>query len=596
MPNLNIPRLCKAAHWSYGQLRHYRDKYREAIKQYVGVHYLQNDNRDYIAINFMELAINIYTTNLVSQDPAALVTTEFGSIKHKAEDLRLALNKRIRQIMLGQQLERAVRDAMFCMGIMKVALETTSNMTDFDGYNLLRTEPFAQCIHLDDWVHDMNARDWNALQYCGHRYRIGYEAFKDSPLFDPAEVKKVRPSNREPETGATKDEPLESFSRGQSAENEDYEDTVELWDMCVGPVGQQRIVTLAGDLSSAPESGRPIREIAWEGPERGGGPYYQLGYATVPGNVVPYAPAQVWIDLHTLANRLFNKAGRQADRQKDITSFRGGSDEDAERLRKSRDGEVLRLDDPKSLTALKSGGVDAGTLAFILQLKDMFAYFGGNLDVLGGLSPQAPTLGQDRMLDENASKRMAEMQKRTVLFTRDVVSAIAYYMMTDPIIDEPVLKRVEGTSQEVMGRFNTDGIEEAGMDAFNTVIEPYSMVNRSPAEHLRAVTMVFQQFIAPFAEMMQAQGIGVNFEALLRLIARYANIPEINDFVVFMGNEVGGEGSGAQARGPAATTRTYERVNRPGATRTAKDDTMMRTLMGMASQPAEAANLTRAVG
>ena len=47
---------------------------------------------------------------------------------------------------------------------------------------------------------------------------------------------------------------------------------------------------------------------------------------------------------------------------------------------------------------------------------------------------------------------------------------------------------------------------------------------------------------------------------------------------------------------PAQTTRTYERVNRGGATRQGKDMAMMQTLFGGNPQPKEQAMMTRPVG
>lgn len=52
----------------------------------------------------------------------------------------------------------------------------------------------------------------------------------------------------------------------------------------------------------------------------------------------------------------------------------------------SNDGETLRLDNPDRAREYRFGGIDQPSLAFLLQVKDLFVYLGGNLDSLGGLA------------------------------------------------------------------------------------------------------------------------------------------------------------------------------------------------------------------
>ena len=57
---------------------------------------------------------------------------------------------------------------------------------------------------------------------------------------------------------------------------------------------------------------------------------------------------------------------------------------------------------------------------------------------------------------------------------------------------------------------------------------------------------------------------------------------------------VAGQGDGPGK--PPVTTRRYERINRPGATRQGKDAAMISTLLGARVQPKETAGAMRPVG
>jgi hypothetical protein len=295
--------------------------------------------------------------------------------------------------------------------------------------------------------------------------------------------------------------------------------------------------------------------------------------------------------------KLFRKCGRQAERQKTITGVRTGAEKDGSRVLKASDGDMIGLDDPKSTQEYKYGGVDPQTLAFLIQTKDLASYMWGNLDALGGLSPQADTLGQDQLLTANASKRIEDMQDRTVEFVKDVTTDLAWYLFTDPLIEMPLVKRVPGTDIEIPTAFRAEDREGDFLD-YNFDIEPYSMQHQSPGMRIQTLMEIFERLLAPAMPMLEAQGITINFEAFLQTISKYRNMPELQDILVFSGPPQSyGEGPvGQPPKQSPVTTRRYERVNRPGATRSGKDHVLMQALLGQASQPAEAATLTRAVG
>ena len=97
---------------------------------------------------------------------------------------------------------------------------------------------------------------------------------------------------------------------------------------------------------------------------------------------------------------------------------------------------------------------------------------------------------------------------------------------------------------------------------------------------------------------IQQQGGEIDFKALVQLIADLGNTPELTDVIRFRDpfDVVPPSGSPEPTVAkPASTKRTYERVNRPGATRSGKDDVMSRVLMGVGVQGSEMATMGRRV-
>lgn len=324
--------------------------------------------------------------------------------------------------------------------------------------------------------------------------------------------------------------------------------------------------------------------------------YHLLGYGHVPGNLMPLAPLALLEDLHLLANSLFRKCGRQADRQKTILGVSGGAAEDGSRVVKASDGDAIRMDHPDQAKDFRFGGVDPQTLAFLLNVKDQFAYFGGNIDTLGGLSPQADTLGQEKMLDTNASKRMAGMQKATVLATQRVIEDLAFYLSNDPLIQLPLVKRVKGTDLEVPFTYTNDG--EDDFSQYNFKIEPYSMQYWSPGERLQTITQFWTTFVAPNTQMLQQAGIMPNWPKLLQTVAHLTNMDELEDILIFAGGVPDDRPGPVHNRPTQApvTNRINTRINRPGATRIGKDAALMQSLMGAPPQPKQMAGVLRPTG
>jgi len=560
-----VKQLQDSMAWSRKKLAPFRRNRMEVLREYVGFHYSDNGAYDRVPINLMELALNIYQQLLAAQAPQVLVTTPHKILKPKAANFQLACNHLLEEIRFGKTMGIVALDALISIGIIKTAVNNSATI-EIGGFLHDVTQPFADAIHLDDWVHDMTAKIYEQVQYAGNRYTLLYdeamEMFKGSKGREHLVPSETRGYN---EGGEPKGETL---SRGVATSREEFKKTVEVWDMWL-PKENLVLTMQAGDGSSV--EGEVLNVVEWQGPEIG--PYQILSYNDVPGNIMPLPPAALWEDLHDLENRLYRKLGRQAERQKTILGVRSGGNADGRRVINANDGEAINLDDPRNAQEYKFGGIDNTTLAFLIQSKDLYSYLAGNLDALGGLGPQAETLGQERLLAASASQRILKMQKITVEFTVEVVKNLGFYLWYDPLRRMPLVKRAPG-GIEIPIMFTPED-RESDFTEYNLKIEPYSMQHQSPAAKLQAIRQIFTDFIAPYVPMLEAQGITIDFEALFKTISKYSNLVD---------------------RQAPVTRRINERVNRPGATTQGKDAAMMQTLLGSKVQPAEAAAIPRAVG
>lgn len=573
---VDFARLRTAVDWSIRQLETPRKKRVEAIKQYVGSHYSDGGADKRVPTNFLELAVTIYTRQLASRAPRAIITTGNSSLRPFARNMELAINQVPDEINLGSTLRRSVIEALFAWATIKVGISSSGVSVLGHDYG----KPFADLISIDDYFLDMSAKTRDGIQFEGNDYWLSIEDARAMYDGKAADIE----ADPHTVTGTQGQERADGVTVAEGAEV--YADKVWLRDVWMPRTGKL--------ITYGIKNLKVFSVKDWDGPEHG--PYYTLEFSDVPGNLLPLPPVALWRDLHELGNSLFRKLGRQADAKKTVAAFQGGNDDDAMALQKASDGEGIRYSGQKP-EAITVGGIDAPTLAFFLQICDKFSYFAGNLDSLGGLAPSTETVGQDRLLSEAANSRMKQMGETTVNFARDIFKALAWYEWTDPVRQRVIQKPVKGTNISLRQIWSEETREGDFLD-YNFDIDVYSMQDDSPATKLQKIGTALERFVFPVLPSIEQQGGGIDFKKLIEMVGRLANVPELSDIVRFSDPpEEGRVGGNAQpTTKPANTTRTYERVSRPGATRSGKDDVMSRLLMGGNVQPAEGAALGRRVG
>ena len=565
---VDFEQLTKAVEWSVKQLETPRRKRVDAIKEFVGAHYASGGSDKRVPTNFLELAATIYIRLLAASAPRAIITTSNRALRPFAKSAEIAINQLPEEIGLASTLRRAVLEALFSFGVVKVG--TCSNGETVLGHDI--GEPYADIVPLDDYFMDMSAKSMGDIQFEGNDYWISKE---DAERIYKAELT----ADDHTVVGEQGETRAESITTPEGADL--YRERVWLRDVYIHHTNQLVTYTV--------KSKKELRVKDWDGPE--GGPYHKLGFSDVPGNLLPLPPVALWMDLHELANALFRKLGKQADRKKTVAAFSGSDDEAVERLKMAQDGDGIKYNGqkPEQITV---GGIDPQSLAFFLQVQDLFDYFGGNLNVLGGLGPSTDTVGQDRLLSEAAGARAQDMAQQTINFARGIFKALAWYEWTDPVRKRQIEKPIGNTGLTVQSEWSYETRQGDFLD-YNFNIDVYSMQDNSPATRLQKLGLIMQTYVMPLAPIIQSQGGSVDAQVIIDLVADLSNFPELKDIVKFTG--VVPESQQVVGNMQPQTTRRYERVNRPGATRSGRNAVLSQVLMGGTPQPNEAATLARRV-
>lgn len=566
---VNFKDLRQSIDWSIRQLATPRARRLEAIRQYVGAHYSDYGSDKRVPTNFLELAVVVYSRQLAARAPRVLVSAQNRALRPHAKTMEVALNQLPDELGLSDTLYRAVVNAIFSYAVVKVGITPAALSVIGHDYD----EPFVDLISSDNHFMDMSAKHYKDIQYEGDDYWMDVDDARK--LFNA----KIEPDSHT-NLGDQGNEQASSISVDDGASV--YKDRVYLRDVYLRR--ENRMVTYGVT------SQQLYRVIEWDGPEHS--PYHYLGFSDVPDNLLPLPPVALWRDLHELGNNLFRRLGRQAEAKKDVAAFAGGNEESVEALKKASDGEGIRYNGAKP-EIISLGGIDSPTLAFYLQTRDLFSYFAGNLDSLGGLSKMSDTVGQDKLMSEAANVRMQFMSDKVMEFARGIFRALAWYEWTDPIRERTVTKTVKGTDLSVTTKWSAETREGDFLD-YNFDIDVFSMQDDSPSLRLQKIGTSLERFVFPMMDGIMQQGGQIDFKRLIEIIAELANVPELKDVVVFQEppREPAVEGD-PQPRKPTRTHRIYERINTPGGTRKGKEDALTQVLMGGKVQDAEAAAIGR---
>jgi hypothetical protein len=556
-------------------LRQWREERREMVRQYVGHHWGESSTREKVPVNLLSLYTQIVGQHLIAKEPRVMLSTFHKEHRPAVTAMQAWTNKEVVRMNLAITLQRAVLDALFSVGVCKVALSTPGDAANA-GWNLRAGTPFCERVDLDDLVFDVHARDFSEAAYVGHRFRLPREVLLDSKEYGPR--RHDVPASEDSAYNMEGDERLTALQRIPYVTQENnFEDYVDLWEVYIPR--KRQILVIADSYLTGPES-KPLLDKEWLGPDCG--PYHFLGYGVVPGNAMPKGPLQDLYDMNEAVNRIYRKLIRQAERQKEVLGVMQGAAEDGSRVVETSDGEAFRCENPDAMKVMGFGGPNQQNMALGMELIQRLSWLAGNLDIMGGLSPQSKTATQDKLLAMNASAAIADKQATTVKFVSNVVRSLCWYWWKDPMTTMKTSFSLPGMpTLSIQRKVEPGDRRKVAFEDVEVDIDPYSMQYQTPQARAQALTQVVTQVVLPAMPLLAQQGSSLDMGAFLRKLAEYMDMPDLDEIMTTQAPpQPDAAPSGGAPGMPQETTRNYVRESMPG--RTQRGDTVNRinTLMG----------------
>jgi len=565
-------RLLKAVKTSREAMEPFRRVRKELIRDYVGSWYSEGGARNKTLVNLMNQTARIYTVVLAANNPQVMVSTPQVENWPFAKRFEVNLNKLISDMELDVTFRAIVLDAFFCIGCGVVMMRDTN--TRFHG--LLESEedvwldpgePWMNRVSLDDLILDMPSKELTKMRYCGHRYRADYEKVMSEPGYNKDVLAKLTPTTKQ-----SVDNPdfARDIAAGAAVDDDELKPMIWLQNIWVAENNTVATMSVDQDLP-------PLLEREWTGSQAG--PYKFLSLGNVPDNVIPASPAVNLKGMHDLQNRLHRRMEHDSDAHRVVNVYPPSAAEDAERLRTAKRNSWQRMNDPKSITQVESGGVDQRDQALSAFIQDEYDRFAGNLVTMGGLGAQAATLGQEEMIHGQVSRMEADMRMAVVGFASECILDLGRLMWEDQTLELQSSIPIGNSGIEISSNWTPD-YRTGNFEDYDFRVEPYSMVFKTPEQKLQELFQVLQQ-VAPLWPMFQASGATLDAEAIIDEIARLKNRPEFKRFITFASPaEMLGGDQNTVRQSPVTSRETVRKNIGTGGTQSARSAILQQTLMG----------------
>jgi len=538
------------------------EQYVALVRKIVGKHYGTEGSSDNRPINMIETGVNTYQRLIASNNTQVMVDSMEEQLLPGAADLQEAMNGELHRINVDEAFNDVSLGALLRFGLMEVGITTDDTPPDGKGNLHDPGHVFADDVPLPEAVLDMKAKKWEQMRYIGHDYPVPLDWAKSNRNFRPEGRAKITAPQREP---GQQDTDLNQLSSADGLATTEFEDVVNLRQIYLPR--HQLVLTLYQNTL--------LNVVEWEGPEHG--PYHGLGFGKVKGNIIPSGIIPSWHDLDDIANRTFCKLADQIERQKTVTGVESADKEDGERLLRANDGDMVKIDNAKGIVQINSGGANEQSLAAVMWIKQLWDFFAGNVTSLAGLGAMSRTVGQDQLAAGAANARIDDMRDRMMKFKQGVLEDIAFWMWTDPVRSYPIYKSVGQTGYGIASVWSPES-RMGNFRDYKIRVNQFTERNSSPEEKAAELLKFVVEILPALMPAMQAQGIAIDAEFIIKELARCTNNPSLGRAVLYLNGEQLTRSGQSQAGMPANTTRTYERTSRPQPSQIGRENAMIQQM------------------
>ena len=470
-------------------------------------------------INLIDRGVFTIVPYLVEGNPRVMVETMIANMKPWAYTTQLALNFLIKKMKLADRVFIPVAiNSMFGAGI-------TRTFTEYDRIISLDDEviksgiPAIKVIHDSDYIGDPIAKCRDDFIFEGDIYKLpttyAKDLFAGKDKFGNQIADYISPDCQLSTDFSLKKifDPKFNISRYAFRDFTTFID-IYLYD-------ENITVTIM------PEGKKPkiLREVEEDGPKES--PYDYLGYKYFPGCSVPIPPAWFWHDLDVSTNIVAKTAREQAESQKDLILVDPINKKLAETATNAKNMDVLVVKNPKDgVQKVSLGGMNTENLSWLQYVETAFNKSGGTSEIMGGRGTEAPTLGQEKMQFQNASRIVNNMYTRYHEFMTSVIKKLAWRVWTDPTVYIPVVKEIPGIGEleEVFSQADIVG------DFYDFVFDivPYSTQRMSPEMKYQRLMQFASQWILPTMPLAAQQGAEFDVPTATKTMAEYLGLSNFN--------------------------------------------------------------------
>jgi len=523
-----VRRFAAAANAEWRNLRSLRENRIDHLKQFCGQWYGGGASDESVPEPFLTTLVETLSNNLAANTPQCSITTPVFELKSSAFELELGVNQALEEMGFKTWAQRTLRESLFGIGVMVIGV------SEFDrGFGERRGDVFAETVDPDDWIQDTTAKVWEHAKFLGYRVRTPISDVVDDPSYDQdwrAELAKApeahavdrsQDAERAADIGSHRSDPSET----------EVEDCLDLWHFWLPREGL--IVSLPGVRAGVDEvvEARVVRIAENTGPRTG--PFEILRTGEVPGNCLPLPLVAKIRDAHDLLNTVAANNGEDASAELSVLAYERTAAKDADNLLDAPRNGTVAVDKLDKLKAFRWGGIQPANLAVQDALRRDINYYAGNIEVLGGQAVQADTLGQERMVKESASTQINAIRIAFADFVTRCIKRVAYYELTDPLLDRVVRRRIGGTDRYHEIRLSPERLAplESRFHELNFRIKPYTMESRTPEEQFLSLgrLMAVAAQAGQLSELLGPQGIQPRFDGLLRTGARALGLEDLLD-------------------------------------------------------------------
>jgi hypothetical protein len=470
-------------------------------------------------INLIDRGVFTIVPYLVEGNPKAMVETLASNYRSWAYTTQLALNFLIEKMSLAENVFiPAAINSMFGAGITRIFTEYDRTI-NLDDEVIKSGTPVIKVIHDSDYIGDPIAKTRSDFIFEGDVYKLPTEYAKDlfagkdkygNQIADYITADCKLASDFSPENLVNPNFNIDKYAAREFTTFID----IYLYD-------ENTTVTIMPEGKKA----KILREVEEDGPKES--PYDYLGYKYFPGSSVPIPPAWFWHDQDVSMNVVAKTAREQAESQKDIVLVSPAHKKTGELITNAKNMDVMVVQDPNDgVNKLSLGGMNTESLGWMNFVEILFNKSGGTSEIMGGRGVEAPTLGQEKMMFQNASRIVNNMYNRYHEFMTSVIKKLAWKVWTDPTVYVPVIKKIPGLGElpEVFSQADKVG------DFYDFVfrVVPYSTQRMSPEMKYQRLLQLATQWILPTLPMAAEQGAEFDVPEATQRLADYLGFEDFS--------------------------------------------------------------------